>query len=202
MKMIDCGKRRTKKLTTRKKRNKVEEAPCYMSYYCVICQETFAPNHEDGHDCCQECGDTDNVNDDSRFTLECQHTFHTKCLMSWFRSQNEGCPLCRDGAHVRLSHMTAETRVRMLRRCARRKNADPKLKKLVMRLRTLEEKHKSAISAYASFRRNHRHVLMQLKLMDRKKWMIWKKIRAETRALAMFNSDMHTYPMFELMRAG
>jgi hypothetical protein len=27
--------------------------------------------------------------------LECQHAFHTDCLMPWFRSGNATCPLCR-----------------------------------------------------------------------------------------------------------
>lgn len=30
-------------------------------------------------------------------SLECNHTFHPKCIIDWFRQGNESCPLCRQG---------------------------------------------------------------------------------------------------------
>ena len=42
---------------------------------CVICHEQFKPNN-------------------SIIKLDCKHTFHKKCLKSWFKS-NITCPICR-----------------------------------------------------------------------------------------------------------
>ena len=30
--------------------------------------------------------------------LSCSHTFHSDCIMTWFRKGNPACPVCRDGA--------------------------------------------------------------------------------------------------------
>ena len=43
---------------------------------CVICHETMKSVH----------------------TLECGHSFHVPCIISWFRSGKGNCPLCRDEA--------------------------------------------------------------------------------------------------------
>lgn len=48
---------------------------------CAICQEDFVPE------------------DHSRHTLECQHEFHTACIVREFRERGR-CPLCRDDAGV------------------------------------------------------------------------------------------------------
>ena len=44
---------------------------------CAICQES-----------CFEYGPT--------HKLECGHTFHTNCIVGWFRSGQKSCPICRD----------------------------------------------------------------------------------------------------------
>lgn len=35
------------------------------------------------------------IGNDSNYTLECNHTFHTECAIQWFRRGNSSCPLCR-----------------------------------------------------------------------------------------------------------
>ena len=36
-------------------------------------------------------------NDSDNYSLECNHKFHTKCIMKWFRKSNNGaCPCCMD----------------------------------------------------------------------------------------------------------
>jgi len=34
--------------------------------------------------------------------LECDHRFHTECILKWFRSKQDTCPLCREHPLVRL----------------------------------------------------------------------------------------------------
>ena len=39
----------------------------------------------------------DNINNiDQSYNLDCNHSFHTKCIVKWFRSNNKTCPICRD----------------------------------------------------------------------------------------------------------
>ena len=36
-------------------------------------------------------------NDMQIYTLpECNHSFHTNCILAWFRKGNKSCPLCKD----------------------------------------------------------------------------------------------------------
>ena len=47
-----------------------------LSYRCSICMESillYKQTHK----------------------LSCGHTFHSNCIMSWFRSKNNTCPYCR-----------------------------------------------------------------------------------------------------------
>ena len=44
--------------------------------------------------------------DKDKYLLECNHSFHTKCIMDWFRHKKEGCPLCRDEGKKDYSHFT------------------------------------------------------------------------------------------------
>lgn len=46
---------------------------------CAICQES-----------CLDCGPA--------HKLECGHEFHVNCIVSWFRSGQKSCPICRDEA--------------------------------------------------------------------------------------------------------
>lgn len=34
--------------------------------------------------------------------LECEHRFHTNCILKWFRSKQDTCPLCREHPLIRL----------------------------------------------------------------------------------------------------
>jgi predicted amidophosphoribosyltransferase len=44
------------------------------------------------------------------YTLpNCQHKFHTNCIITWFRSGHSSCPNCRDSP-PRLSHSYSGTR--------------------------------------------------------------------------------------------
>lgn len=40
--------------------------------------------------CCETC------EDDHTTTLSCNHSYHTSCILEWYRIGNSNCPLCRD----------------------------------------------------------------------------------------------------------
>ena len=69
-------------------------------------------------------------NEGSPFVLECDHKFHTDCIMAWFRSGHSTCPMCRDsGISVPISVTGAPgsmARFEHIRRISKMGNA-PKL---------------------------------------------------------------------------
>jgi hypothetical protein len=36
------------------------------------------------------------LNEKTTYKIECNHTFHTDCIMKWFRQSNGSCPCCMD----------------------------------------------------------------------------------------------------------
>uniref|UniRef100_A0A6C0J2R8 RING-type domain-containing protein n=1 Tax=viral metagenome TaxID=1070528 RepID=A0A6C0J2R8_9ZZZZ len=42
------------------------------------------------------------TSEDSHALQECDHRFHTNCILKWFRSKQETCPLCREPPLVKL----------------------------------------------------------------------------------------------------
>ena len=49
----------------------------------------------DSNDICAICHD--NLGEDNVYTLpECNHKFHTNCIMTWFRAKHNTCPLCNN----------------------------------------------------------------------------------------------------------
>ena len=45
-------------------------------------------------DVCPIC--LENLNTKETYKLSCKHTFHTDCIMKWFRSSSGNCPCCLD----------------------------------------------------------------------------------------------------------
>ena len=55
----------------------------YGEEICVICQEELSNHHSN----------TNTFN--NIYTLpECNHAFHTECIITWFRTGNSNCPCC------------------------------------------------------------------------------------------------------------
>lgn len=66
-------------------------------FYCTIC----ADEHHDGAH--------------PTFTLECNHSFHTSCLVHWFRCHHDTCPNCRSTQSITV-RMTPRQRVQKILR--------------------------------------------------------------------------------------
>ena len=54
-------------------------------------------SHNSHNSQCSICLDTIGEDQDT-YSLSCDHLFHTKCIMDWFRSRSSSgnCPLCND----------------------------------------------------------------------------------------------------------
>lgn len=116
------------------------------------------------HELCAICHENIDLNDGSIYTLpECNHCYHTNCIMTWFRTGKNTCPLCNNHGvnqnntatsnnHIISSSLSAYTwdykkkllehDYKIMRRFARKKEAPSELKKQVKILIKLEKKYK------------------------------------------------------------
>ena len=106
-------------------------------------------------------------NDNQRHTLDCGHTYHTRCIMHWFRSGNPSCPLCRNEGKT-TNIMTPEEAIRRLKKLSKRKNAPARLKKAATQLREAEHAYKTAKRSLATFEREHQNVLAEIQKKRRR----------------------------------
>ena len=78
-----------------------------------------------------------------KYTIpECNHEYHTNCIITWFRTGKNTCPLCNDIGINSIQQMEANTNwairkiafenYKILRAFSRKKDAPPKLKKMVL----------------------------------------------------------------------
>ena len=101
--------------------------------------------------------------DDASLTLECGHSFHAACVLSWFRSEHDShgtCPLCRHspaGAPYAVS--TDVSMMRLVCNAARRKRASNGMKLAYAHMRAERAKRVAARAAVRCFDAEHRDVL-------------------------------------------
>ena len=98
--------------------------------------------------------------DNNEYTLECNHTFHTKCIVEWFRKSKGNCPLCNDNpggawptcqigyfGRDYVNHRCGLIR----RKFGRKKDCPIQLKKALDTLKDLETKHKVFVQEKKEF---------------------------------------------------
>ena len=102
---------------------------------------------------CAICLETINSNDSSQsYKIDCNHEFHTDCIMKWFRLGNSNCPLCNDSPNentnaVLSSYGTSlyiDERFKVIKNISRKKDAPEALKKHMDKFKTLEAQFKEA----------------------------------------------------------
>ena len=101
--------------------------------------------------CLSQLGDDD-------YSLDCEHKYHTKCIVEWFRKGNSACPLCNDNPFVEqqsyyYGNPLINERCSLIRRkFGRKKDCPPTLKKAIDKLRELEAKQKEAEKKLKDFK--------------------------------------------------
>ena len=107
----------------------------------------------DTNDICAICHD--NLGEQDVYTLpECNHKFHTNCIMTWFRAKHNTCPLCNNkGINATRAQINEQAnygewakRKKYLKlysivsRKSRGKNAPKEMKKAVEKVRQYQKK--------------------------------------------------------------
>ena len=92
---------------------------------------------------CSICLDTISENQDT-YSLSCDHLFHTKCIMDWFRSRSSSgnCPLCNDNPHSESSFYGSRSyydeRFKQIKKYAKKSDSPGELKTEIDKIKILE----------------------------------------------------------------
>ncbi len=116
---------------------------------------------------------------------ECNHQFHSECIIQWFRSGGNICPLCADeGAngncnsrhHYRCygGHELTDARI-----FARSKRSSAKIKRTWTQLRQAEVDYREHIHQHREWRNNKsvKNILKKHSEFRTKKWRLFKRVR-------------------------
>ena len=137
------------------------------------------------------------IEDDNIYILEaCNHKFHTKCIVNWFRHASS-CPCCRDNTVEQTNALPAfvlRERAKELRKISRRVNAPKDLKNLVERVKINEQKLKEKNNELKEYRKEHKEILSkERKLLQAKYNLRWAKTKNE-RLLGVYHSNSYPLP--------
>ena len=136
------------------------------------------------------------------YTLpECGHTFHTSCILQWFRQgQAVTCPLCRDLGSVSagvacaiFGAVNCEDRGRILSTVARRRDAPAPLRKLAASARQARQGVVDARKELRAYQRAHKVVLSRVSRLKAAVRARKQRERSAAQRLALYSG-----PGFEL----
>ena len=133
-------------------------------------------------------------------TLDCGHTFHTRCILNWFRSSNVSgspCPLCRcsGSESSNLCLFDIHTRATYLRRRSRSKNIPKKLKKLILNVRNREEMLRSKKQALRAFKSKNKESIKEYFKLRRSVWGADVSVRRAKSTLGLYNDADYKIPL-------
>jgi hypothetical protein len=144
-------------------------------------------------DCCI-CLQSLSNNTDTYTIPECNHTFHTNCIIPWFRTSNPNCPYCRSTMDNEprgfFDPYTREGRYKMIRNIARKKNAPVHLKKMVNKLINFNKKLDEQRKKFTLWKKSEEGKKFKelskkaSKLRGVRKWINLRKIRELKSAIA------------------
>jgi len=143
---------------------------------CAICREELISN---------------------KHKLECEHVFHLNCIISWFRSGNGDCPLCRASPHTYLTYHDIRSRAKIIRRQSRGKNVPKKLKKIVQRLRKIEEKVKELIKKKYKIKIDNRDIFKSHTKLCKDVRRAKGKLRMTEKELGLYEDDNIKVPFLK-----
>lgn len=176
----------------------------------------FQANINDINDNCGICQEALNNHQLPVYTLkECKHTFHVDCVINWFRTRNNRCPLCgncginnsiffgnfgtsveffpKESVVHRSQFMEPQyvERYKMIVNFSKTNDAPKYLKKLVSDINTCKQKWKDASKEYADFKKqtfenkSFQEITKTLSRIKNKRWQSWH--RYNTKKLSLLN---------------
>jgi hypothetical protein len=149
-----------------------------------------------GEETCTICLNEFGEDEQCHYLDECNHKFHTKCIISWFRKAST-CPNCRDNTVDEIKHIPAfalRERGKELRKIARKKDAPEALKKQVAKLKQIEVEMKEKTQALLEFRKENREILNTHNKLRSSRWILHTKKYKMERLIGIFQAPDYPLP--------
>jgi len=124
---------------------------------------------------CYEPLNSDNINN-STYKLECNHTYHTDCILKWFRNKHSNCPLCNDVQLPTLTYFQKIETLKEARKISKKKSCPLNLKKIFSKLDKQNTNYKEAIKLYNLYKKNHKTIFQELRKLAKKKHKIYRNM--------------------------
>ena len=162
-------------------------------------------NENNENNQCAICLETINSNDSSQsYKIDCNHEFHTDCIMKWFRLGNSNCPLCNDSPNNNIMNTCTiysygnlayiDERCKVIKRISRKKNAPEELKKHIDKLKSLEDELKVADKARIEYLKKP-EIKEYKKTIAQNNRLKWKKSSAANKQK---NKIVSLYPQLQM----
>ena len=124
-------------------------------------------------------------------TLACKHTFHTSCIVQWFRGNSNACPLCKDeNSFLDLFGSQRIQCVKQIRSLARRRDCPRDIVKINNKIKKLQDELKRKRSEHTKYKKDNREVLKKNREFQQKRFQLKKRIRAAENSLFAYG-QMH-----------
>ena len=105
-------------------------------------------------DICPICHETLESDSCPVYTLpECGHTYHTNCIVTWFRTCHKNCPLCGFIPPQPVRNPSKDL-LAEIRNYGRRKSSPIWLKKLLEKRSNISTKLKEYLKSYSNFKKD------------------------------------------------
>ena len=141
---------------------------------CSICYEELNENIENNIE-----NNKENINTNSNiYTLECNHCFHSSCIIKWFRNGHKNCPLCNDQTiDTSMNYLQKIETIKEIKKLGRKKSCPENIKKILQKIKKEEENFKNATKKFKEFMNSNKEIYKMEKNLRRDKYKPRRKIR-------------------------
>ena len=139
----------------------------------------------DDENICSICYEPLNESDSN---LECGHRYHSNCIIKWFRSGKQNCPLCNDTS-IDTSNLLWGTKIEtisQIKKLGRKKNCPLNIKKTLDNIKKVDINFKNIKKDEKEFKNEYKDLIKKYKSFIVKRWKNRRKKREyEHKLLAM-----------------
>lgn len=153
--------------------------------------QLYSDNDDIDSDCelcgiCQSSLPENPSNNEVYTTTECNHSFHTMCILKWYKTGNVRCPYCNQDDTEDFIYSDIRYIYKTITNYCRRKNANPKIKKKVEEIRKHQNKHKELIKKKTEIYNTvglYKTLRAQATKYNRESWKHWRIANSKKRQL-------------------